>query len=369
VAEPAGWFSARLHIEEWEFYGYKPLFSSMVCIVTVFMLFWLIVTDLLVSLVRLPQNLQSFLELRSRECLLEAVKAMREDAEDDSRPTVREFRRVIESRMKIILDGGGTRPYATTSSLLVDALIAVTILFAIVSSAVQFHSKTIPALGNIEKQTALHYILHELSWRNMVTEFFYEYFLDNVAVHGVSWFLIYLRLAISLMEDYAGLRWLPTTIQLAMVRSLYFMLAFTVLILGCSVVMWLQFGSRFIQFSSFTRAALELFFLAAGAQGMIFDDVYPFEDNISLLVTCYLALYLLFVVMIGFNFLLTILLDAYNVALDPVHAQEVVEQSRDFIVGTFGALCGISGSKQVQIELRRQDHTFRALNAATTTQA
>jgi len=360
VAEPAGWFSARLGIEEWEFYGYKPVITSISGFVTVSVLV-LVVGNLMLSLLHLPKNLRSFLDLRSPEVVLEAVRELRGDAENTSPPTIREMRRVTEGRINVILDPRGTRPYATTTALVVDTSISLIVLLAMITSAFQFHSKTIPALGAIEKQTALHYILHELNWRNMFTELFYEFFLDNVALHGVAWFLIYLRQAIVIMDQYAGLRWLPTTIELAMVRSLYFLLAFTTLILGCSVVMWLLFGSRFIQFSSFSRAYFELFLLACGAQGTIFDDVFPFEDNTSLMVTAYLAIYLILVVMIGFNFLLTILLDAYNVALDPVQAHEVMEQSRDFIVGNLMTTLGIraEGVKPVTIELRNSPTFLR----------
>merc|ERR1712032_1806032 len=156
----------------------------------------------------------------------------------------------------------------------------------------------------------------------------YEIFFDDLVFHCLAWFLLYFRAMMLFLSHVPGLRWLPVTITLASVRSLYFGLAHCVLVAGFATVAYIQFGARWVQFSSFSRAFWELFILSCGVPGTVFDDIYPFQERASSIASMYLAMYLILAVSIGLNFFTTIILDAYNLALDPSAANIMIQNSK-----------------------------------------
>merc|ERR1712032_1797182 len=156
----------------------------------------------------------------------------------------------------------------------------------------------------------------------------YEIFFDDLVFHCLAWFLLYFRAMMLFLSHVPGLRWLPVTITLASVRSLYFGLAHCVLVAGFATVAYIQFGARWVQFSSFSRAFWELFILSCGVPGTVFDDIYPFQERASSIASMYLAMYLILTVSIGLDFFTTIILDAYNLALDPSAASVMIQSSK-----------------------------------------
>merc|ERR1712187_932809 len=102
----------------------------------------------------------------------------------------------------------------------------------------------------------------------------------------------------------------------AATRLLYFLMAYGVVILGFALVIYLQLGARFIQFSTWYRAFQELFLLTCGSPATVFADLYPAQDWSSMNAYMYISAYLIVMVIIGLQFFTSILLDAYNIALD-----------------------------------------------------
>ncbi|CAJ1448273.1 unnamed protein product [Effrenium voratum] len=169
----------------------------------------------------------------------------------------------------------------------------------------------------------------------------YVLFLDDDPCHGTAWLLLYVTIVFASLSMFDQLRWLPSVILLCAKRILMFLLAYGLLLCGFGIGMYIAFGPRFAQFATPVRSCSELFFLTCGMPMAVFDDLHPFQDSLSTEVAFMLALYGLFMSIIGLNFFTMIILDAYAQARDIDSADAQLQLMGDDVCRTLMALLGL----------------------------
>jgi len=330
---PSGWYRTYLNLKEGEFYGFKTLFEGLLGASTLLLLFSTLVFELVVTTVRFPSNLKTLLELRDPSVVEARLRAEDENAEewgpDEPGPSLEDLRWLFERKLLQLMDGrGARRKYMDMGMILTENIITVLVLAGFFSSLADMNKNFIPReYDTSEKISPRNYIMTHLQGYQLPTELIFELFFDDAAWHGFAWILLYFRALFYFLQLLPGLRWIPMSLAMASVRVLYFLLAYGFLILGFGLLAHIQFGQRFVQFSSLSRTCYELFFLSCGVPGYVFDDLFPFEDYGSWLASMFLALFVVVAVTLGLNFFTTIILDAYNISTNPEAAQQVLDDS------------------------------------------
>ncbi|CAE7883456.1 unnamed protein product [Symbiodinium necroappetens] len=169
----------------------------------------------------------------------------------------------------------------------------------------------------------------------------YVFLLDDDFCHGTAWVLLYITIVFACLSLVDRFRWLPSVILLCAARLASFLLAYSLLLCGAGILMFLAYGPRYIQFSSPLRSCSELFFLTCGMPMSVFDNIRPFQDSHSFQVAFALALYCLFMSIIGLNFFITIILDAYVQARDVSAADEQLRLMGDDFCRSLMQLVGL----------------------------
>ena len=169
----------------------------------------------------------------------------------------------------------------------------------------------------------------------------YVLFLDDDPCHGTAWLLLYVTIVFAFLSLFDQLRWLPSVILLCAKRIMMFLLAYGLLLCGFGIVMYIAFGPRYAQFATPARSCSELLFLTCGMPMAVFDDLHPFQDPHSTEVAFMLALYCLFMSIIGLNFFTTIILDAYAQARDIHSADAQLQLMGDDVCRSLMLLLGL----------------------------
>eukprot|EP00928_Gymnodinium_smaydae_P096740 TRINITY_DN8606_c0_g2_i1.p1 TRINITY_DN8606_c0_g2~~TRINITY_DN8606_c0_g2_i1.p1 ORF type:complete len:929 (+),score=133.64 TRINITY_DN8606_c0_g2_i1:59-2845(+) len=146
--------------------------------------------------------------------------------------------------------------------------------------------------------------------------------------------LVLILLRVSQILEYSeSLQWLPNTLALARKKVIEFTIALIVLITTFAVVLHIQFGNLYMQYSSVRLSFITLFMYSFGDTGRATDGMHPFIEKSSTKITLYLLAYTVLVVTICLNVFTTIVIDAYSAAADPEELVKVLkERDRNSIV-------------------------------------
>jgi len=358
--KPAGWYSARLKLSEGEFYGHKDFMDGCLGLSALLLLLWCLVRHLVFLVAYFPFRAHQLWLMRDPDHCRAAVMTARSsavDAPDNFRRATgvqgrAVTRDIFEMRLVLLVDGDGIRArYLSVAGVCWENFAALVVTLSFSLSV--FYQKSMMMPSEDESFTMItgsQYINRELFGLSRATEVLYDLFFDATASHGLAWILLYLRTVFFFLGAISGLKWLPVTIILASARSIYFMIAYSVMIVGFANVFYIQFGARFVQFSSISRASYELFLLSCGVPGYVFEDIYPWQDKDSLYTSLYLAFYMLLAITIGLNFFTTIMLDAYALAQDPEASDEVIQNGLHSISETLMKMLGIRFGESSEID-------------------
>jgi len=326
---PSGWYKAYLDLDQGRMSGHKDLWQGVVALFTLLLLFWLFLFDFFCFLVLLPFRAYQLWVLRDTDSASAALRVENEARENESEEV--DMFELVEKRVALLVDGRGKRAaHLSSSEIFLENLTALLVCLGIIFSALESFKPNIPRdlarYPQVDQgATSFQYLLERYTGTDLYVELLFELCFDVAFLHGIAWLFIYFRLVFFILfKSSGGLRWLPLTLSLAGVRLVYFLVAYIFLVFGFACLTHLQCGQRFMQFSSIGRAALELAFLACGAPMHIFEDMWPFEDSRALLALVYIGVFILSAVAIGLHFFTTILLDAYNLAMDPDHAVDLL---------------------------------------------
>jgi len=309
VESVAGWYYADLTLQEGEYYGYKTPLDGLVCILSIGGLIWFFLLDFVWSLALLPINLKSLLELRKTS---------------ESHATEAETRKQFSECMRNIMDARGHRSvYLGLSEISLEWITSIILVFAFIGSMHDWHGECHDELNKgadvcqgLGSRVPAYLRQDLFGWRLFV-ELLYEYFFDDLRYHVFAWFLIYMRAICYFMTYFEDLRWLPTTFMLAGIRLAYFFVALAALVIGFSVVIWLQFGARYVQFNTMKRAVFGCMLLFTGIEANTFEDVWVWHDNNSFLLSAYMMAFMTCSQLVLANFFITIVMDAYTTAFNP----------------------------------------------------
>lgn len=346
--KPAGWYKTTLSLSEGEFYGHKDIMDGLLGLLTLVLLLWFLVRHLVTGVAFFPYRARQLWLLRDPSNTAAAVLAAGVHADqqgdaagDQRRPAV--IRDIFEKRLVLLIDGDGHRSrYLSVAGIVWENIIAVVVTISFIMSAWFQHGVMMPSEDeSFGMVSNWQYINRNLSGTKKYTEVLYDIFFDSAAAHGLAWILLYLRTVFFFLGAISGLKWLPVTIILACARSIYFMIAYSIMIVGFANVFYIQFGARFVQFSFISRASYELFLLSCGVPGYVFEDIYPWQDRVSLYASLYLAFYMLLAITIGLNFFTTIMLDAYSLAQDPEAADEIISEGLHTVSEALMRLIGV----------------------------
>jgi len=348
----SGWYTAHLELEEGQFFGKKGFAAGISGLFTLFFFWRLLLLPSCRVLRHLPASLPRVLELRQTR-------------ESDSE----RLREIFKERCANLLAPSGCN-YVGVPLILLEVVVSLLILLGMLCSFTKpDYSWISQSTGHGDSPlTSVEYIVKHSAGLQLLVELLYDCFFDETTFHGLGWLLLYFHTFFMTIQDVRGLKWLGQTLLLATGRMAYFTVFYFFLIFGFGVVIWIQFGARFVQFNTLNRVTLELLLIAFGFEAHAFDDIYPFEDNISKMAGIYLATFLLLAVTISLNFFTTILLDAYMLAMDHAQADKLVEQRKEELVSLAMAVAGIAPPHQkwtmdVELELC-QVPTSRDLRAS-----
>eukprot|EP00928_Gymnodinium_smaydae_P020401 TRINITY_DN17884_c0_g1_i1.p1 TRINITY_DN17884_c0_g1~~TRINITY_DN17884_c0_g1_i1.p1 ORF type:complete len:787 (-),score=150.25 TRINITY_DN17884_c0_g1_i1:211-2571(-) len=346
-SEPSGWYTARLQLDEGKCFGNITQFQGVIGFVAVALLIWFLLQGPIWSIVCFPYHFASIMELRhwtptarSSE-LLQLARSGAGSDDDESPGAVEErqqdareqaLREEFEARLGRLLTGvSGRLAYMARIDVLFENIGGAFVLLGCIASTYGMLRRYVAEYakdGSELESNVWHYMLANYTGLQLVAEVLYQFLFDENTFHTIAWFTLYVCTLMLVFDSFEGLQWLPAIARLACTRLTYFSVGYCSFIFGFGLVFWIQFGARFVQFSTLTRAWCELFFLACGVPFHVFDDINPFYDNDSFLASCFLALYLVLIVVIGVNFFTTILLDAYSLAKKPRHADYAMTMTR-----------------------------------------
>lgn len=331
--EPSGWYNAALQLDEGKCFGFILWYEGIIGLAAILSLFWFLLQGPLWSVLCLPRNVHHVLQLRGEGVSLRDEQSYEleslspqcdTDAEcvlslvDVARISLREE---FERRYGMVLSGKGKRAtYMARTDVFAENVAGVFVVCGFLQSTLAIQEKDIKSpdsRGDANDTNAWDYLRNNFTGTQLIIEVLYQVYFDESTYHTLAWFIMFMTTILAVFDSLEGLQWLPAILRLSAARLSYFLLAYSLVIFGFGLVFWIQFGARFIQFSSLARAWYELFFLSCGVPFHVFDDINPTQDNDSWHLSLFLALYLIVAVIVSLNFFTTIILDAYSLAKDP----------------------------------------------------
>jgi len=349
----AGWYSVSLQLDSGEFAGNKDLFEGTNATIVCALMSYLIARHFVIFILNLPWRIRAVWALRDDRLLQDLLQ-------ESSASCARE---VVEYRLLLLVDPHRTRStFMSFPGICLELAAGALFIFGVIMSS----ANGVRWIGGRrgQDQTSVEYIMNTCSGMVLVFELLYDLCLDATLWHGLAWVLVYFNVFFLFIKDVGGLKWIGATIMLAFENLLYFVIFYLALIFGFGMVMWIQLGSHFVQYSTLSRVNIELLLLTLGFPSHAFDDIYPFQDNKSFVASLYLGVFLLLAVTISLNFFTTIMLDAYTMAIDPEGPEKNLMEFHERKLDAFMGLMGISNGRdpvdnQHEIEMAPQRKTLR----------
>eukprot|EP00928_Gymnodinium_smaydae_P096742 TRINITY_DN8606_c0_g4_i1.p1 TRINITY_DN8606_c0_g4~~TRINITY_DN8606_c0_g4_i1.p1 ORF type:complete len:904 (+),score=113.97 TRINITY_DN8606_c0_g4_i1:67-2778(+) len=337
--QKAGWYRLQYQISAYSAWGDKGLWQLMLMSATLLLMMFALVLDFLLTILFLPVSLLRLL------CLRIPRGTSLEDAN-----------KKVASRINVLFDWRMCRSrYLTFSQLVVENAIAAAFVLSLYQAVKEAftpsftssgaHSPTcMKALldmdlewmkaslaGTVTKRglTPFEYLLQCRNdmdtipkYAELVNVLFFE---SNGKVSGFVLALMFLRVS-QILEFWQSMKWLPNTLALARPKVIEFTVAYGLLISAFSVVIHIQFGDLYAQYSSLPLSFIALLMYSFGDTDRATDGMYPFLESSGTAINMYLLAYTLIVVTICLNVFTTIVIDAYTAATDPDEVVKVLEE-------------------------------------------
>eukprot|EP00928_Gymnodinium_smaydae_P096739 TRINITY_DN8606_c0_g1_i1.p1 TRINITY_DN8606_c0_g1~~TRINITY_DN8606_c0_g1_i1.p1 ORF type:complete len:902 (+),score=69.05 TRINITY_DN8606_c0_g1_i1:62-2767(+) len=328
--EKSGWYRFAYYISSYSGWGNKGLFQVVLMCSSLLLMMSFTVFDFLLTMLCLPVSLVRLLRSRIPR------GTSYEDASDMMWP-----------RIHILFDWRLCRTrYLTFSQILLEYAIAAVFAYSIYKSLVQAFTPSITTNGAHSPRCMRAMLDMDLDWMSsslggkptkrgmtpfdyllrcrddihpipkladMLTVLFFE---TEQNICGFVLVLMFLRVS-QILEYSKSLQWLPNTLALARQKVAEFSLALCVLISTFAVVMHIQFGNLYPQYSSVRLAFITLLMYSFGDIDRARDGMQPFVEHSGTSITLYLLAYTVLVVTICLNVFTTIVIDAYLAAADP----------------------------------------------------
>eukprot|EP00927_Polykrikos_kofoidii_P062570 TRINITY_DN57385_c0_g1_i1.p1 TRINITY_DN57385_c0_g1~~TRINITY_DN57385_c0_g1_i1.p1 ORF type:complete len:793 (-),score=100.35 TRINITY_DN57385_c0_g1_i1:386-2764(-) len=356
--EPSGLYSTSLKLDEGRWLGNMRVVHGIMGFISLGFIMWFLLQGPLWAVLFFPWNLSHLLALRQvasddfgaeLDNSTDAERQSLTSGEEESRRMTAHsvmLRAEFEERLSALIGGFGLRTkYMAHIDVLAENIAAILIVSGFIFSSLDtlaMCSQTRVTNGDADEMPTWSYMTDHFGGFQLVSEVLYLLFFDATFCHGTAWFILYVTTMLGVFESIEGLSWVPAILRLSGARLTHFFIAYAIVIFGFGLVIWIQFGARFVQFSTLSRAWYELFLLACGIPMHVFSDIHPYYDDGSFRVSCFLALYLVLVVTVGLNFFTTIILDAYNLAKHKSNADRAKSRIKRSVVSWLMRLMGVA---------------------------
>lgn len=338
---PTGWYYSQIQMDTEDYIGTKGTEHIVFSILTVVLFVPLFLIDFLWSLVKTPVALFNILSSERRKNVTRKSH--------------------VWMLISEIYDGRGCRyRFLSPTQCMMENVICIFFLGGIVQTVFQSMKPAIPPRGAWPSEDCRNTFMDLMSSGDIVgghadgttimllapavylqhcytedvnylAESLYIYLWDGKFVHGIALLTLCMRL-LDIFNGFEATRWLNRTLEVALANLLWFIFFYLCVNLAYASMLHLCFGSKFVQFKTYSRSFLIVTLFSFGMTDFAMEGVHTYEDYGSGLLTIFMLIYAICVVAVGMGFFATIILDAYGAVQD----QESYDKSlkKDGIDGT-----------------------------------
>eukprot|EP00928_Gymnodinium_smaydae_P096741 TRINITY_DN8606_c0_g3_i1.p1 TRINITY_DN8606_c0_g3~~TRINITY_DN8606_c0_g3_i1.p1 ORF type:complete len:882 (+),score=94.54 TRINITY_DN8606_c0_g3_i1:87-2732(+) len=337
--QKAGWYRFHYQVTTFSPWGRKYLPHAVLMCTFLLLMICVLVFDFLLTILLWPVSLLKLI----------CFRIPRGTSFDDASE-------MVSSRISVLFDWRLCRTrFVTFSQLVVENAIAIVFIWSTYQALLQAFTpsmtssgahtpKCMRALLEMDLQwmsssfvgkvterglTPIEYLIHCRDDMEQIPKFaemlnilFFE---SNGKTSGFVLALMFLRVS-QILEFWQSMKWLPNTMALARPKVAEFTVAYSLLILAFALVIHIQFGDLYAQYSSIDLSFIALLMYSFGDTDRATDGTYPFLEGSGTAISLYLLAFTLIVVTICLNVFTTIVIDAYAAATDPDEVEKVLEE-------------------------------------------